>query len=68
MMLAIILQSIGIPLEGIALILGVERILDMCRTSINVWGDACCATIVARLSGERTHVAIDNGEPEEEAA
>ena len=46
MMLAIILQSIGVPLEGIALILGVERILDMCRTVVNVTGDACCAVVV----------------------
>ena len=47
MMLAIILQSIGVPLEGIALILGVERILDMCRTVVNVTGDACCAVVVS---------------------
>lgn len=47
MMLAIILRSIGVPLEGIALILGVERILDMCRTVVNVTGDACCAVVVS---------------------
>ena len=47
MMLAMILRSIGVPLEGIALILGVERILDMCRTAVNVTGDACCAVIVS---------------------
>ena len=47
MMLAIILRSIGVPLEGIALILGVERILDMCRTAVNVTGDACCAVVVS---------------------
>lgn len=46
MMLAMILRSIGVPLEGIALILGVERILDMCRTVVNVTGDACCAVVV----------------------
>ena len=45
--LAMILQSIGVPLEGIALILGVERILDMCRTVVNVTGDACCAVLVS---------------------
>ena len=43
-----------------------DRILDMARTSINVWGDACCATIVARLEGEQTNVAIE--EPEQEPA
>lgn len=47
MMLAMILRSIGVPLEGIALILGVERILDMCRTVVNVTGDACCAVVVS---------------------
>ncbi len=45
--LAIVLKSIGIPLEGIALIMGVERILDMCRSVVNVTGDASCAVIVA---------------------
>lgn len=47
MMLAMILRSIGVPLDGIALILGVERILDMCRTVVNVTGDACCAVVVS---------------------
>jgi proton glutamate symport protein len=46
-MLVIVLQSVGIPLEGIAVILGVDRILDMCRTSCNVTGDAMVCSIVA---------------------
>jgi len=45
--LAIVLRSIGIPVEGIGLILGVERLVDMCRTAVNVTGDACCAAVVA---------------------
>jgi Na+/H+-dicarboxylate symporter len=45
--LAIVLRSIGVPLEGIAIILGVERLLDMCRTVVNVTGDAACAVVVA---------------------
>jgi len=45
--LAIVLKSIGVPLEGIALIMGVERILDMCRSVVNVTGDAACAVVVA---------------------
>lgn len=51
-MLVIVLKSVGIPPEGIALILGVDRILDMCRTAVNVTGDAsvCCA--VARMEGK----------------
>ena len=46
-MLVIILESIGVPIEGIALILGVDRILDMCRTAANVTGDAAVAAVVA---------------------
>jgi Na+/H+-dicarboxylate symporter len=59
--IAIILAAIGIPLEAIGVLMVFDRILDMCRTSINVWGDCCCATIVARLEGEKTKVAL--GEP-----
>ena len=51
-MLVIVLKQIGIPLEGIALILGVERILDMFRTVVNVSGDAACAVYVASTEGE----------------
>ncbi len=65
----VILGVVGLPAEAIAPLWVFDRILDMCRTSINVWGDACCATIVARLSGERTNVAIEGPpEPEEEPA
>ncbi len=67
--IAIILGAIGLPMEAIGVLMVFDRILDMCRTSINVWGDVCCATIVARLSGERTNVAIDGPpEPSEEVA
>ena len=51
-MLVIILQSVNVPAEGIALILGVDRILDMCRTVTNVTGDATVATIVAASEGQ----------------
>jgi Na+/H+-dicarboxylate symporter len=50
--LAIVLKSIGVPLEGIAIILGVERILDMCRSVVNVTGDASCAVVVASSEGQ----------------
>jgi len=50
--LAIVLKSIGVPLEGIAIILGVERILDMCRSVVNVTGDASCAVVVASTEGQ----------------
>ena len=40
--------AVGLPIKGIGLILGVDRILDMCRTAVNVFGDACGAAVVAR--------------------
>lgn len=46
-MLTMVLQSVGLPLEGIALIAGIDRILDMIRTTVNITGDAVCAVIVA---------------------
>ena len=49
--LALVLQTVGVPLEGIALILGVDRILDMCRTTLNVTGDITAATYIARSEG-----------------
>ncbi|MBN2070308.1 MAG: dicarboxylate/amino acid:cation symporter [Candidatus Krumholzibacteriota bacterium] len=50
--LAMVLQTIGVPLEGIALVLGVDRILDMCRTVVNITGDASAAVIVAATEGD----------------
>jgi len=50
--IAIILGAIGLPLEAIGLILAVDRVLDMCRTSVNVFSDSCGAVIIARLDGE----------------
>ncbi|MDH5715470.1 MAG: dicarboxylate/amino acid:cation symporter, partial [Candidatus Aminicenantes bacterium] len=49
--LTIVLTAIGIPVEGIALVMGVERILDMCRTVLNVTGDSTCAVFVAWSEG-----------------
>ncbi len=45
--LAMVLQSVGLPTEGIALIMGIDRILDMLRTAVNITGDAVCTTIVS---------------------
>jgi Na+/H+-dicarboxylate symporter len=50
-MLVIVLKSIDVPVEGIALILGVDRILDMVRTSVNIMGDAAVAVAVAHMEG-----------------
>lgn len=48
--LAMVLTSVGLPTEGIALIMGIDRIIDMLRTAVNVTGDAVCTTIVAHQS------------------
>lgn len=50
--ITVILAAIGLPAEGIGLILAVDRILDMFRTSVNIFSDSCGAVIVARLEGE----------------
>jgi Na+/H+-dicarboxylate symporter len=50
--LAIILTAVGLPVEAVGLILCVDRVLDMCRTSVNVFCDSCGAVIIARLTGE----------------
>ncbi len=52
-LLMMVLGLVGVPMEGIAIILGVDRILDMCRTVLNVTGDLVTATIVARFEGSR---------------
>ena len=49
--LAMVLNSVGLPTEGIALILGIDRILDMIRTAVNITGDAVCTTIVCHQEG-----------------
>ena len=56
--IAIILNAVGLPVEAIGVLMVFDRVLDMCRTSVNIWGDACAATIVAKLRGEKTKVDI----------
>ncbi len=55
-MMTIILSAVGLPLEGIALILPVDRILDMCRTAVNVWSDSTAAVTIAKSEGEKLKV------------
>lgn len=50
--LAMVLDTLGVPLQGIALILGVDRILDMCRTVVNITGDSSCALIIGSTENE----------------
>jgi proton glutamate symport protein len=54
-MMVIVLQTIHVPAEGIAIILAVDRILDMCRTVVNISGDAAVAAIVAGTEGKLSH-------------
>ena len=56
--LALILSSVGIPTSGIALIMGVDRILDMCRTAVNVAGDLVTCKVMDRLLGEKAEEKI----------
>jgi len=51
-MLAMVLQQVNLPVEGIALIIGVDRLLDMTRTAVNITGDCMVACIVAKSEGE----------------
>ena len=50
--LAMVLQQVGLPIEGIAMIIGVDRILDMVRTAVNLTGDAMVACIVGKSESE----------------
>ena len=55
-MLGVVLMAIGLPLEGIGLVLAVQPICDMIRTSINVYGDTCATVIVAHSEGEKLNL------------
>ena len=52
-MLAMVLTSVGLPVNGIALVAGVDRIFDMGRTTLNITGDASCAVIVSHILGKK---------------
>ncbi|MGE4213615.1 MAG: dicarboxylate/amino acid:cation symporter [Anaerotignaceae bacterium] len=52
-MLAMVLQSVGLPIEGIAIVAGVDRIFDMGRTTVNITGDAACTLIVSKLEEKK---------------
>jgi Na+/H+-dicarboxylate symporter len=55
-MIGIILHTVGLPPEGIGLVLAVDRPLDMCRTALNVYSDTCCAAIIAKTEGEKLQI------------
>ena len=52
-MLAMVLQSVGLPVEGIALVAGIDRIFDMGRTVVNITGDASCAIVISQMEHRR---------------
>ena len=55
-MMTVVLKAVGLPMEGIGLVLAVDRILDMFRTTINVYGDTCAAVIIAKSEGENLKI------------
>ena len=55
-MMSVVLTAVGLPLEGVGLILAVDRILDMCRTVVNVFSDTCGAVVIAKSEGETLKV------------
>ncbi|ENM5739213.1 dicarboxylate/amino acid:cation symporter [Vibrio mimicus] len=68
-MLAMVLNQVGLPVEGIALIMGVDRLLDMIRTAVNITGDACVSCIVAKSENafDETRFADPKAGEKEEA-
>jgi proton glutamate symport protein len=60
-MISVVLSAVGLPLEGVGLILAIDRPLDMCRTTVNVWSDSCGAAVIARTEGEVLNVSLERG-------
>ncbi len=58
-MLSMVLTSVGLPVEAIALVLGVDRLIDMCRTAMNITGDAVCAVYVERTEQNRNDTEVE---------
>lgn len=65
LMLSMVLVQVGLPVEGIAIIIGIDRILDMLRTAVNITGDACCTLIVAKSEGEFDEALYYQKNPDE---
>lgn len=63
--LSMVFTSVGLPVEGIALIMGIDRILDMTRTAVNITGDAICTTIIAHQNQELRRDVYDRMEQKE---
>ncbi|MEM8891535.1 MAG: cation:dicarboxylase symporter family transporter, partial [Bacteroidota bacterium] len=57
--LALVLSTLGIPEAGIALIFGLDRLLDMCRTVVNIIGDLTLTAVMAKSEGEELNIRLD---------
>ncbi len=55
-MMTVVLGVVGLPLEGIGLILAVQQLCDMARTTINVYGDLCASVVIAKSEGEKLNL------------
>lgn len=66
-MLAMVLEQVGLPVEGIALIIGVDRLLDMTRTAVNVTGDCTVACIVAKSEGKLDEAVFNDPDADKAA-
>jgi Na+/H+-dicarboxylate symporter len=61
-MLAMVLRQVNLPVEGIGLVLGIDRLLDMVRTAVNVTGDAVVSCVVARSEGQLDEATYRDGD------
>ena len=66
--LSMVLLQVNLPVEGIALIIGVDRLLDMMRTAVNVTGDSMVATLVGKSEGHFNRAIFDDVSDKDEAA
>jgi len=66
--IVIILGAVGLSKEAIGIVMVVDRILDMCRTTVNIFSDSCCATVIARTEGETPYRPAPAGTPAEPVA
>ncbi|MCH2210865.1 MAG: dicarboxylate/amino acid:cation symporter [Fuerstiella sp.] len=62
-MMAIVLQAVGLPVESQGIIIAVDRVLDMCRTSVNVWSDSCGCAVIDRLTNDSNTTVDSAGQP-----
>ncbi|EKF74843.1 sodium:dicarboxylate symporter family protein [Alcanivorax hongdengensis A-11-3] len=65
--ITVILGAIGLPLEAIGLILVTDRVLDMCRTAVNIWGDSVVSVLLARSEGEEQVLSLPVSQMEQRA-